>query len=101
MSKQPSDMLEQDMQKVQRMRANDGERSKPALIEATLAGLTGVVGLVWVISLFWVGEFYDGTTWMAIGMFALTLTGVPAAIVYGLRRGGIELIRTIVQSKLR
>ena len=94
----PGDPSE-DLDKFRELRNRGGGWEPGALIEGVFASLTALVGVAWFIGLFLVDV--DGTTWMGLGALGGLLFGVPAAIIYGLRRGGAALIRETVREYIR
>lgn len=94
----PGDPSE-DVQKIRELRNRDGNWEPPAVIEGVFASLTALVGLVWFLGLFVLDV--DGTTWMGLGALGAVLFGVPAALVYALRRGGAALIQETIRGYIR
>lgn len=91
-----------DVQKFRKLNRRDGmDWSLPAFIELAFGSLTAVAGLAWLVSLWWVPDVIPGTTWMGLGMLGLVLFGGPAALVYGLRRGGADVVRALVRDIVR
>lgn len=96
-----SDMVQDDLEKVRSVSSGGIDTSIPALIELTLGVATAFVALGWLAALLWVPDPVDGLTWMSVGATLMSLFGIPAALVYGLRRGGAEMARAIVREYTR
>lgn len=92
-----SDMVKDDMETFRRLQSKDVGSSIPAIIELVLAGATALVGVVWIVSLYWVPDVIASRVWMLGGVFGLGIFGVPAAIMYLARRGGVEMVERLVQ----
>lgn len=95
-----NDMLQDDLDKFREIRGSGGmDTSIPALIELGFGVATALVALGSLVALMlWVPDTVDGTSWMGVSAVCLAVTGIPAGAVYGLRRGGAEMIQAIVRS---
>lgn len=89
----------EDIQKFRELRNRDQSWSIPGILEGVLAACTGLVAVVWFAGLFLLDV--EGTTWMGLGALGGLLFGTPAAIVYGLRRGGAEIVRQTIRGLMR
>lgn len=91
-------MLKDDLEKFQSMRGNGGmDTTLPALIELAFTALTGLVVIAWFLSLFLLSDSVDGVTLMSLGMLGLVMFGLPAGLIYALRRGGATVIRDMIR----
>lgn len=96
-----SDMLEDDLEKVQSMRGQGMDTSVPALIEAGFAVGLGLVAIAWFAALWWTPDPIGGTTWMGVGILGGILFGAPLGLIYALRRGGAELLAQTIRGFVR
>jgi len=94
-----SDMWRDDVDKFQRLADQDSDWGLPAYMELGFGTLTGLTVVGWLIGLYLAPV--DGPTWMGLGGLGLVLFGLPTALIYGLRRGGIELVRAVVREYTR
>ena len=95
-------MVQDDIAKVKSVSGNGGmDTSLPALMELAFASLTGVTAVVWFLAILLVPDTIDGITWMSLGALGLVLFGLPAGLLYLLRRGGATVIRDLVRSVVR
>jgi len=94
-------MVQDDLEKFQDL---DGDMSMdpPAILELVLLTLTAVTVLAWFASMFLlVPETIPSKVWMGGGMLALVVLGVPTGLVFAMRRGGVEVVRAVVQDFVR
>jgi len=97
-----NDALSDDIDKFRELESGGGfDLTPPAAIEIGFASLTAVVALGWLVSLLWVPDTIDGQTWMGLGTLGLVMFGAPAAAVYALRRGGMEIVRDVIRGMVR
>jgi len=90
-------MVKNDLEKFQDL---DGDMSMdpPAILELVFISLTAVTVLAWFASMFLlVPDTIPSKVWMGGGLFGLVVFGVPAALVFFLRRGGVEVVRAVVR----
>lgn len=98
MSTDPSGMLEDDLETISSLWSGDGmDTSIPALVELAFGSLTAISALAWIVLLFFVPDVVGGQAWMALGGLALVLFGVPAGVVYVLRRGGSDVLMAMIR----
>lgn len=89
----PGDWQE-DVQKFKQMRRRDNNRQAGGWLEAILGVLAALVGVAWFVTMWlWVPEPIDGPTWMGLGALGMSVTGLPAAIIYYARRGGARVFK--------
>jgi len=93
--------LQEDIEKIRRYRGQGiRDVGLAALVEGVFASLTGLVGIVWFASLYWVPDVIPSETWMAAGMVGLLVFGLPAGAIYMLRRGGAQVIERVIREVL-
>lgn len=94
-------LVEQDKQKFQQYSGQGFDTSVPAVVELAFGVATALLAVVWFLSLLWVPDVIDGTTWMALGMLGLILLGTPAGVIYLLRRGGADTLQQVIRGVTR
>lgn len=93
-----NDAFSDDMEKFRDLEGRDGfDLTPPAAIELGFASLTAVVALAWLVSLLWVPDTINGQTWMGLGALGMVMFGAPAAAIYALRRGGMQVLQTVIR----
>ncbi len=94
------EMVQKDKERFRDLSGGDGmDLSPPALIELVFLLLTGMTLIAWFVSLFLFDV--DGQTWMGIGALGLVMFGLPAGLVFALRRGGAEVVESIIRDVTR
>jgi len=98
-----NDEFSDDIDKFRNLDTGGGfDMAPPALLELAFLSLTALVGLAWLVGLFFVPETgLDGPTWMGLGALGVVMFGLPAAAIYGLRRGGMGVVRAVVRDLVR
>lgn len=96
MSDDIQDWLERDKERLQNMNTGGREWGVAGYLEAGLASITALIALAWLLSMWWVPDPIDGTTWMGLGMLGMALFGLPTVAIYWLRRGGTVVVREIL-----
>jgi len=93
---------QKDLEKFRQMRRQDGNRSAGGWLEGVLAMAASLVACAWFVTMWlWVPDPIDGQTWMGLGALGMSVTGVPAAIIYYGRRGGAEMFKQIIREVIR
>jgi hypothetical protein len=91
---------QKDIQKARRAMRTDGMSwSWASAIEGLLLSLTGLVGLGWIVALWFTPTPISGELWLFGGMFAMFCFGAPTALVYFLRRGGVKQIERAIAGR--
>ncbi|MFW5956347.1 MAG: hypothetical protein ACOCQY_02975 [Halorhabdus sp.] len=98
-SRDVEEMVQDDMDRFRDLSGDGMEMSFPAILELSFLSLTGVSLIGWFLSLFLFDV--DGPTWMGMGMLFLVLFGLPTALIFGLRRGGAEIVDGLIQQIVR
>lgn len=97
-----NDAFSDDIDKFRELETGDGFDLTPAAaLEIAFASLTALVTLGWLVSLLWVPDTINGQTWMGLGTLGLAMFGAPAAAVFALRRGGMEIVRDVIRGMVR
>lgn len=91
--------LQKDLEKFREFRNRDGglTTSVPSLLELAFGSLTALLGIVWLVSLWWVPDVIAGETWMGLGILGIVLVGLPFLAIYWFRRGGIDVLRALLR----
>lgn len=88
---------QEDLKKARRAMRSDGwSWSWAAAIEGVFGALTGLVGIGWLVALWFTPDPISGQLWLFGGMFALLCIGGPTMLVYFLRRGGVRTIERAI-----
>jgi len=93
---------QKDLEKFRRMRRQDNSRSAGGWLEAILGLAAAIVAAAWFVTMWlWVPDPIDGPTWMGLGALGMSVTGLPAAIIYYGRRGGARVAKQLIQEVIR
>lgn len=98
MSADADDLIREDIEKFQRMRGQDMDMSLPSMVELGFFSLTALVAVSWLVALFFTPDPIPGETWLGLGGLGMTMFGIPAALIYWLRRGGAATIAAFVEA---
>lgn len=97
-----NDAFSDDIEKFRDLEGRDGfDLTPPAALELAFASLTALVALGWLVSLLWVPDTINGQTWMGLGALGMVMFGAPAAAIYGLRRGGMDIVKRVIRDMVR
>ncbi len=97
MNEDLEEMVQKDKERFRDLSGGDGmDLSPPALIELVFFSLTALTLLAWLASLFLFDV--DGQTWMGLGALGLVMFGLPAGLIFVLRRGGAEVVERMIRN---
>ncbi len=100
MNQDIEEMVQEDKERFRDLSGGDGmDMTIPALFELTFLLLTGLTLIAWFVSLFLFDV--DGQTWMGVGALGLVMFGLPAGLIFALRRGGAEVIEGFIRDVTR
>lgn len=87
-----------DVEKFKQLRRRDKQGwSVGSVLEIVFITLAGLVAVSWFVAMFFVPDPVPGDMWLGLGGLGILVTGVPALVIYHLRRDGLEVLQRLIR----